>query len=127
MRERADAQPSVIARSLIAHRHRGGRDGEAVHRRDDYIAKRRITTCCSVRSVTPLPPDLCTSGCYGLFLQRHFALRVLVGGQFLGAGCIAVVAQEKSCQISVGLGSELPGPVRRHQRVDIPKQRRDVA
>src|SRR5262252_714014 len=38
-----------------------------------------------------------------LFLHGHFALRVLVGGKFLGAGHVAVAAQEKSRQVHIRL------------------------
>src|SRR5229473_2431829 len=88
---------------------------------------RRSTSCCSVRSVTPPPPRSRAPSWLSLFLHRHFALRVLVGGEFLGAARIAVIAQEKSREVHIGLRTELTGPVRRHQCVDISEQRRDVA
>src|SRR6266481_7208242 len=85
------------------------------------------TSCCSVRSVTPPPPGSRAASWPSLFLHRHFALRVLVGGQFLDAGRVAVVAQEKSREVHIGLLTELAGSVGRHQCVDISEQRRDVA
>src|SRR6266852_6738121 len=88
---------------------------------------RRSTSCCSVRSVTPPPPVLRSPAWSNLPLHRHFALRVLVGGQLLGAGRIAVVAQKKGREGHIGLFAELAGPVRRHQSVDISEQGRDVA
>src|SRR6266446_6444974 len=88
---------------------------------------RRSTSCCSVRSITPPPPRSRAPSWLTLFLHRHFALRVLVGGQFLGAGRIAIIAEEKGREVHIGLCAELAGPVWRHQGVDISEQRRDVA
>src|SRR5258706_3381298 len=88
---------------------------------------RRSTSCCSVRSITPPPPRSRAPSWLTLFLHRHFALRILIGGQFLGAGRIAVIAEEKGREVHIGLPAELAGPGRRHQKVDISEHRRTVA
>src|SRR5258706_421983 len=80
-----------------------------------------------LRRRRPPPPRSRAPSWLTLFLHRHFALRVLVGGQFLGAGRIAIIAEEKGREVHIGLCAELAGPVRRHQGVDISEQRRDVA
>src|SRR5260221_5927327 len=87
---------------------------------------RRSTSCCSVRSGTPPPPGFCTPARLRLFLHCHFALSVPLGGKFLGAGRITVVAEEKGRQVDIGLRAELPRPVRRHQRIHVAEQPRDV-
>src|SRR5215472_2486491 len=88
---------------------------------------RRRTNCCSVRSGTAPPPSLRPPAPSPLLLHRHLALCVLVGGKLLAARRVAVVAEEEGRQIRVGLRAELSGPVRRHQRVDVAEQRRNVA